>query len=303
MLVNATNLSLLYQGFKTSFNGAFTGTPVHWDKIAMKVNSSVREEKYGWLGQFPQMREWIGGRVIQNLTLHDYSIKNRKFEVTIAVKREDIEDDQYGVHGPMFEELGRNARLHPDEQIFDLLSAGFTTIAYDGQNFFDTDHRVLVDGAETSVSNMQAGAENPWYLIDGSRALKPLVYQERVPYDLQRIDRENDERVFMEDEYLYGVRARMNAGLGLWQLAFASKAELNAANYAAARAAMMAIPGDEGRKLGIMPTHLVVGPSNEARARQLLKNGTRVETVSATPVAIANEWMESAELIVTPNIP
>jgi micrococcal nuclease len=32
----------------------------------------------------------------------------------------------------------------------------------------------------------------------------------------------------MSEEYRYGVRARCNAGFGLWQLAYASKAELNA---------------------------------------------------------------------------
>ena len=32
----------------------------------------------------------------------------------------------------------------------------------------------------------------------------------------------------MTDEHVYGVRARVNAGLGLWQMAYASKAPLTA---------------------------------------------------------------------------
>ena len=39
----------------------------------------------------------------------------------------------------------------------------------------------------------------------------------------------------MTDEHVYGVRARVNGGLGLWQMAYASKAPLTAVNYAAAR--------------------------------------------------------------------
>ena len=33
---------------------------------------------YGWLGSFPRLREWIGDRVIRNLSVHDWRIKNRK---------------------------------------------------------------------------------------------------------------------------------------------------------------------------------------------------------------------------------
>jgi phage major head subunit gpT-like protein len=50
----------------------------------------------------------------------------------------------------------------------------------------------------------------------------------------------------MMDRYLYGIRARVNAGYGLWQLAYGSKQTLNAASYAAARATMMAFTADGG---------------------------------------------------------
>jgi len=78
--------------------------------------------------------------------------------------------------------------------------------------------------------------------------------------------RPDNEHVFKNDEYLYGVRARVNAGYGLWQLAFGSKADLTAANYAAARAAMMDFRADGERVLGVRPTTLVVPPSLEDRS-------------------------------------
>lgn len=88
---------------------------------------------------------------------------------------------------------------------------------------------------------------------------------EREKYDLQAVNNHNDTRVFMTDEYLYGVRARANAGFGLWQLAFGSRAPLTAANYAAARASMSSIKSDQGRVLGIRPNVLVVPPALERR--------------------------------------
>jgi phage major head subunit gpT-like protein len=258
------------------------------------------------MGQTPGLREWIGPRVVKNLTLHDWSIKNRKFEETISVPRDDIEDDRYGVFGPFLSEMGRASAEHPDRLVFELLATGFGAPCYDGQNFFDTEHPVG-DGADSpvaGVSNMQAGAGTPWFLLDTSRALKPIVYQERSPALLTSLNQDNNANVFMHDEYLYGIRARSNAGFGLWQLAFASKAELTAENYEAARAAMMSLKSDVGRPLGIKPNVLLAGPGLEGAAMRLLNNGTRIVTVTSgeteMPVAVQNEWAGTAKPIITP---
>jgi phage major head subunit gpT-like protein len=156
------------------------------------------------------------------------------------------------------------------------------------------DHPVTNElGQVTAVSNMQAGAAAPWFLLDTGRAIKALVYQERIPYKLQTLDRDTDENVFMDDEHLYGVRARSNAGYGLWQMAFGSQAALSAANYELARAAMMSLKGDEGRPLNIKPDTLVVPPSLEGAGLRLLN--TELGSAGAT-----NEWKGTAKLIVSP---
>lgn len=97
----------------------------------------------------------------------------------------------------------------------------------------------------------------------------------------------------MKDEYLYGIRARVNAGFGLWQLAFASQDTLTSANYGAARAAMMGLRGDQGRILGVKPTVLVVPPALEEEARILVNN----ELLDS---GASNPWKGTAELIVSP---
>lgn len=296
MLINQANLGAIFTGFQTVFNQGFTGAKTVWPQIAMKVASSTREETYGWLGQFPKMREWIGPRAVMNLSAHGFTVANKDFEQTIAVPRNDIMDDRIGVFTPMFQEMGRSAAEVPDELIFGLLAGGFTGICYDGQPFFDVDHPVG-DGAigpVTSVSNTQAGAGEPWFLLDCSRAIKPLVYQERMPFNkIVTKDRPEDDNVFMDKEFIYGVDGRANAGYGLWQLAFGSKATLDAANYAAARAAMKKFKGDAGRHLGIEPDTLVVGPDNESAALKLLNS-------EITTGGVSNEWKGTAKLIVTP---
>lgn len=301
MLVNRAGLDAMFSGFNTFFSTAFSGATTHYKSVAMVIPSRGREEKYGFLGQIPTVREWVGDRVIKNLSAHDFTITNKTFESTISVKRVDVEDDRYGVLAPAFSEMGKAAAEQPDKLVFGLLGRGFTEPCYDSQNFFDTDHPVGDgNGGFVSVSNMQAGAEPAWYLLDTSRAVKPIVYQERVAYKLARLDDDRDENVFLKDEFLYGSRGRSNAGFGMWQLAFASKAELTAENYEAGRAAMMSLKGDEGRPLGIKPNVLVVPPTLEGASMRLLNNGSRVVLVGEAPVAVQNEWAGTAKPIVTP---
>lgn len=107
------------------------------------------------------------------------------------------------------------------------------------------------------------------------------------------MDRADDENVFMRKKYRYGVDDRKNVGYGLWQLAYASKNALSAANYAAARAAMMSLKNESGVPLGITPTHLVVPPTLESAGRILLKNMN--DAAGAT-----NPWFGTAELVVVP---
>lgn len=272
LIINASNLGILRRAFSVAFKKGFGGNTSLWSKVATLVPSSTRANDYGWLGKIPGMREWIGDRQINNLKQHDYSIKNKSFESTIGVDRDDIADDQYGIYSPMMEMLGQNASEHPDELIFDLLANGFATECYDGQYFFDTDHPVLdADGNAQSVSNMQDGAGNPWFLLDTRRPLKPLIYQERKKPEFVALDSPDDPNVFTKKEFLYGVDSRSNVGFGFWQMAFGSRADLDAANFNAAMAAMGAFESDYGKPLGVMPNLLVVGPSNRAAARTVIE--------------------------------
>ncbi|UPY36211.1 Mu-like prophage major head subunit gpT family protein [Sediminicoccus sp. KRV36] len=295
MTPNAEGLSTLFQGYTAVFNKALGEAPSYYQKTSMVIPSITRENQYGWLAALPSMREWVGDRVIHQLAIEGFKIVNRDWEATVAVKRTDIEDDQYGVYGPLFDKMGRDAAVHPDELTLGLLGQGFTTACYDKQFFFDVDHPVggAGDTPVTAVSNFGGGAGTPWYLLDCSQAIKPLVFQRRMAPQLDELDARTQERVFLKNEFLYGVRSRCNAGYGLWQLAYGSRQPLNAANYALARAAMQNFRGDNGKPLNVRPTHLVVPPSLEA-------DGLTVVNADRNAAGAANIWAGTASLICTP---
>lgn len=296
-IITPALLSGLRTGFSKAFQDALAATPTDWEKVATRVPSSSASNTYGWLGQFPALREWVGDRVLKDMAAQAYQVQNKLYEGTVAVKRTDIEDDNVGVYTPLFAEMGRAAKAHADQLVFALLAAGETTTCYDGQNFFDTDHPVYpnVDGTGTAtlVSNLQAGTGPAWYLLDTSRALKPLIFQERTTPELEAMTSTQDEGVFMRDEYRYGIRYRCNAGFGFWQLAYKSKAALDAGNFNAAMAAMMQIKADGGRPLGVKPTTLVVPPSLRADAMALIE-------AQLTTGGASNPNYKAVEVIVSP---
>ena len=288
MFINKSTLDALFTGLNAAFNLAFSETESHLEKLAMIAPSLSKEEEYCWLGAFPGMKEWIGQREVNNPEAFNYTIKNRTFESTFSVPREDIEDDRIGLFKPISVQFGELAKTHPDELLFGLLKDGFSKPCYDGQYFFDSDHQV--NG--TSVSNVQAGSGPAWFLLDTTRQIKPLIFQKRRDYKFTSLNKDSDPNVFMNNEYIYGVDARVNAGYGLWQFAFGSKADLSAENYAVARAAMRSMKSASGRPLLINPNVLIVSPELEDTARKLL-------VAQQDAAGASNIYAGTAELIVT----
>lgn len=294
MLINAANLDTLRVGFKTSFQGGLSQADQDWQRIATVVPASTKEQKYGWLGKVPNVREWIGPRVVQNLMQGDYSIKEKALELTLGVDRDDIETDNLGIYTPLFTEMGMSTGAQWAMMVYAQLKAGFTTNCYDGQFFFDVDHPVLDDtGNQISVANTDGGAGTPWFLLDVSRAIKPILLQKRKDFEFVAMDKPTDENVFKNKEFWYGADARANTGYGFWQMAWGSKQPLTAANYAIARAAIGGMKGDHGRPLGLKPSLLVVPSSLESAGRQILNSEFGAGGVT-------NEWKGTAELMVSP---
>lgn len=293
MEINRANLSLLGVAFNTAYQGGLGMADPQWQSIATPVNSTTGTEEYGWIGKLPNVREWIGDRVVQNISTSSYSIKNKTYELTIGVEREHIEDDNLGVYTPLFQEMGQSAAGFPNLELFALLKAGFATACYDKQFFFDTDHPVIAeDGSTASVANTDGGAGASWFLLCTKRALKPLIWQRRKDFQFVAKDRVDDDNVFYQKEFHYGIDGRFNAGFGFWQMAWGSKQTLDAAHYETARAAIMAMKGDNGRPLGLVPDLLVVDPSNEGNARNIVK--------AAVVNATNNPWYGTADLLVSP---
>lgn len=294
MIISQATLDALRTAFNTAFKDGLGMAPLQKDRVAMTIRSTTASNTYGWLNQMPNMREWIGARVIQNLAESSYVIANKHFEETVGVDRNDIEDDNLGQYSMLMTRLGEAAAAFPEILTWDLLKNGFSTNCYDGQFFFDTDHPVKdKDGNDTTFANTDGGAGTPWFLLCTNQSVKPIIYQERKPATFVSKDKETDDNVFSQRRFIYGVDLRCNVGYGLPQMAWGSKQTLNAANYAIARGGIQNMKGDGGRPLGLVPNLLVVPPALESAGRKLLNSENN-------DAGATNEWKDTAELLVVP---
>ena len=290
MIINSSNLVSLTKGFRGNFMNGVANAPQDHASFTTFTNSTTAEEEYPWLGEMPGMKKWVGDRVIKNLKEYGYKIRNEDFEDTVAVPRNAVLDDKYGVYATPMEALGRAAAAHPCELSYAKLKAGFTTTCYDGQLMFDTDHPVLdANGSTVSVANTDGGSGEAWFLIASGALVKPVILQGRQDNQFVARDDPNDSNVFFRKEFVYGVDARRGAGFGLWQGIWASKQPLTAANYAVARSALINMKGDHGRPLGLRPDLLLVGSSNESPGLKVVRN-----TLGANGESI--EWEGTARL-------
>ena len=268
MHVTIATLEALRTGFKSDFQRGLTKATPQYEAFSTPVTSSTKLETYGFLGDFPIFREWIGEKRIKSIEEKVYQLTNRDFEVTRGIHKNKILDDNLGLYGPLVNGWGDSAGQLMDRLAFEALEQGHVRPCFDGQNYFDTDHP-MADGV---VSNMSGdGSRQPWFLIDASQALKPILMQSRQAPTFTMIVDPQSEHVFKTGEFLMGAEARAAAGYTFWQLAHRCTGAITEANYVAACQAMEALTDDEGEPLGIKPTHIIVGISNKAAARNLFK--------------------------------
>jgi phage major head subunit gpT-like protein len=145
MILNGNTLQGLNLGVSTIFNGALAEAAARYNtyqRLSTVIESNSAIQTYAWLGEIGAMREWIGPRQASALAAYDYAIKNRKFERTLAVKREEVEDDQLGLINPRVRTLTDAAMRTRDILFFEAFNNSFGAKGecYDGQPLISASH-------------------------------------------------------------------------------------------------------------------------------------------------------------------
>jgi len=108
--------------------------------LSMKVQSDQASEQYAWLGMSPQMREFQGSRSAKDLREFSFSITNKEHEATLEVLTKELRRDKTGQLRIRIGELADRAMSYPAKLMSTLIENGESSVCYDSQYFFDTDH-------------------------------------------------------------------------------------------------------------------------------------------------------------------
>lgn len=153
-------LNAIYQRAASQLETTAGATPELMN-VATVVPSSSQYEKYGWLGDVPSVREWLGEARAGQLKDYDYTIRNRTFETSILINRDNMDDDQVGAFDARVRDLAQRIAAHPAKLISDLIINGDSNLAYDGLAFFANASGArtidnLLGGTGTTVAQIQA---------------------------------------------------------------------------------------------------------------------------------------------------
>lgn len=156
MLITTANLDALRVQFEMRFNEAYGDTEVWAPKLATAIPSSTKQNVYGWVAQQTKMREWIGPRQALNLTEHDYTLVNQRYEATIELDRDEIEDDNLGLFTSVtVPQLAQAAKKHNDQLLKTLLQSNSEAgpAAFDGLSLFNDAHPTFDEDGTTYDNN------------------------------------------------------------------------------------------------------------------------------------------------------
>ena len=142
----------LFYTFNAYLQKGLGGGWTDWTKFCSVINSGTFIEKYPMTVISGGMREWIGERVINEISGKLFEVVNKDYEHTEGVSRNDIEDDNIGFYQALFTEMGLNAaNLWPELASKALTSTGKWA---DGVAFFSDSRKI----GKAVINNLVEGA-------------------------------------------------------------------------------------------------------------------------------------------------
>lgn len=118
--------------------------------ISNLFGSDQASETYAFLGQSPAMREWVASRQAKGLQGNSLTIINKHYEATLEVRKTDARRDKTAQLMARVQEFADRSMTHWASLVSTMLLNADSTVCYDGQYYFDTDHS---EGSSGTQSN------------------------------------------------------------------------------------------------------------------------------------------------------
>lgn len=285
--------------------GDLLKSPGEWAAFTSILKTNARTLSLPYIEDYPRFEDLDavpGGNVsFSDLSAGTYGITPHRHGAGIKMKDIDLDDDAMGIVIARINELIDSAAVEMERQAFDCLKSGIAVTNYgacsDGTTaFFSATHygypAVGSIALAANQANYDAGhGSGPWYLLDCSKALKPIIMAARKDAIFERESADSSHK-FETDEYRWKIEGRMRAGYGMWQRAYCNTNALTEDTLWTTKTAMQAFRNKKGMPLNVKPTHLLVAPADEQVAQNLLNR----MYIQGTAAALSNEPVKALKL-------
>lgn len=170
MQISTANLKFFFTAQETRFWQAYKAATTWYSQIATVYPVSTEQWVSGWIGMMQKARVWDGPRIVTTPAPQTYLVPIQPFELTWAIDKFKLEDDQFGIYNAEFEYQAIQLAKWPDYQLRDLIfDLGFWTGGYqngvDGISNWNTAHPVNpYDASYGTYSNDFRGT----FTVDGT---------------------------------------------------------------------------------------------------------------------------------------
>lgn len=139
MEITNAALNAIYTAISTRFRDAFASQADNsYLPFTMTETVGAGQLKMPMLAQLTGMREWVGERVVNALSVDPLTVIPRDFELTYGIPANAIKDDEYGVFGTLFAQMGAQAANLPIDLVTELLNKAAEAVWCDDAKFFGT---------------------------------------------------------------------------------------------------------------------------------------------------------------------
>jgi len=122
-----------------------------WSRLAAKVSANTKHVSLPMHAATARLRRWEGERRVVGGKAYEHRITPERFELTLGIPIEEIEDDNIGAWTNTLLDMGVQIELWPDDLVAEVLLAAETGLGFDGKPFFANDHSLKVG---TTIDNL-----------------------------------------------------------------------------------------------------------------------------------------------------
>lgn len=156
MSLSQSQYVVTQRGITALFKRGYMSASPFYPTVCTERMSGGKDEGYAHMGSVPGVREWVGERHFKQIGAAQWTLANKKFEVSVEIEKDDYEDDRLGGYSDLIMDIGSEMAFHPDELRLQTMCNGSSEECWDGQYFYDTDHVWRDSGTQSNIVTYNA---------------------------------------------------------------------------------------------------------------------------------------------------